>query len=246
MVTHFGISIKNKSDGLKLTRENFVKVNNKSSFGNGKVYSESYIKKQIEDSLYNYDMNMEYCYSLSKEEFNKELLNFLEKADFFVETTDLTSVNEIPGYYVMVLDEYCQAYVGRAKNIKKRIQTHWSKQKEFDRLVYGSKEKSILSIDSFRAYDTTRIFMYLTADIEGQEDIFINMLDQKYLLNRTKGGRLNGLSEANRYAKKRNKNVQQQIDIPVEDTRISRRTALETKEEPKLSKKSFLKRIFKR
>ncbi|PEV23415.1 hypothetical protein CN419_27830 [Bacillus cereus] len=196
MIKHFGVNIREKSDGLKLTRDNYIKINNKSSFVKGKVYSDSSINKQIEDSLYNYDLNIKYFDLLSKQEFNKELMNFVSNTKLFKEINDLIPFSETPGYYIMVLDEYTQAYIGTSGDIKKRIQQHWSKQKEFDRLIFGSKEKSILSIDSFRAYDTTRIFVYPTCELKEHEDDFINLFNKKFLLNRTSGGALDGLIEA--------------------------------------------------
>ncbi|MCK1999890.1 hypothetical protein MZM54_00650 [[Brevibacterium] frigoritolerans] len=195
MVKYFGMNIREKSDGMKLTRENYIKVRNVSSFGSGKVYSEDFIEKHKEDSLYNYDLNMEYFCSLPKPEFNKELMRFVDTTKLFKEITDLAPLNKVSGYYIMVLDDYAQAYIGKSGNIKKRIQDHWSKQKEFDRLIFGGKEDSILSIDSFRAYDTTRIFVYLTEELEEHEDNLINCFDAKYLLNRTRGG-LVGLAES--------------------------------------------------
>ncbi|MGF9978903.1 hypothetical protein [Viridibacillus arvi] len=195
MAIHFGVNIREKSDGLKLTRENYIKVSNISSFRKGKVYSESYINKHIENSLYNYDLNIDYFHLLPKQEFNKELMKFLSQTKLFMETTDLMPLSGVPGYYIMVLDEYAQAYIGISNNITKRIQSHWSKQKEFDRLIFGSKENSILSIDSFRAYDTTRIFVYPTNELKGYEDNFITLFNNKYLLNRTRGGELDGLKE---------------------------------------------------
>jgi hypothetical protein len=196
MVGHFGVNIRKKSDGLKLTRDNYIKVSNKSSFGNGKVYDDSFINKHIEYCLYNYDLNIEYFRSLSKEEFNIELINFVSKTKFFKEITDLVPLSGISGYYIMVLDEYSLAYIGRGIDIKKRIQAHWSRQMDFDRLIFGSKENSILSIDSFRAHDTTRIFVYPTYEHEEYEDKFINLFNNNYLLNRTSGGTLDGLWEA--------------------------------------------------
>ncbi|PKG23006.1 hypothetical protein CWS01_14320 [Niallia nealsonii] len=196
MAAYFGLNIRVKPDGLKLTRDNYIKINKKSSLMKGEVYSDSYINKQIEDSLYNYDLNIEYFRLLSKLEFNHEVMKFVRKTKNFQEITDLALIGGVPGYYMMVLEEYAQAYIGRSNDIKKRIQSHWSKQKEFDRLIFGSKETSVLSIDSFRAYDTTRIFVYPTDELEEHEDDFINLFDAKYLLNRTSGGTLAGLMEA--------------------------------------------------
>lgn len=195
MVKYFGVNVRGKSDGLKLTRDNYIIVSNKSSFRKGKVYSDSDLDKHIENCLYNYDLNIEYFRSLLKQEFNKELMEFVSKTKFFKEITDLVPLSGVSGYYIMVLDEYAQAYIGKSNDIKIRIQKHWSKQKEFDRLIFGGKENSILSIDSFRAYDTTRIFVYPTNELEEQEDNFINLFNKKYLLNRTRGGTLDGLME---------------------------------------------------
>jgi hypothetical protein len=64
----------------------------------------------------------------------------------------------VQGAYVMVLDRYKQAYIGQAWDIRARIKRHWSGTKQFDRLIFPDKETSVLSIDSFRALDTTRIF----------------------------------------------------------------------------------------
>lgn len=233
MIKHFGLNIREKPDGLKLARENYIKINRKSSFSKEIFYSDVFIEKQIENSLFNYDLNMNYFHSLSKLEFNEELIKFLNNAKFFVECSDLSALDEISGYYIMVLGEYSQAYIGRTKNLKFRVQSHWSKQKEFDRLIFGSKENSILSIDSFRAYDTTKIYLYLTDDLNGLEDEFINLFDNKYLLNRTSGGTLTGLSEAVLNAKTR--------DLSNQEVIISRITRKQSGQDDK-----FLGNLFKK
>ncbi|CAI3796766.1 hypothetical protein NKCBBBOE_01658 [Pseudarthrobacter sp. MM222] len=46
----------------------------------------------------------------------------------------------------------------RDRDIRTRIKRHWSGTKQFDRLIFGTKESSILSIDSFWPLDTMRIF----------------------------------------------------------------------------------------
>ncbi|RLL47833.1 GIY-YIG nuclease family protein [Oceanobacillus piezotolerans] len=187
MVKHFGVSIREKNNGLKLTRDNYMKVSNKSSFHKGKVYTDLEINEHKERCLYNYDLNMKYFQSLSKEDFNKDLMEFDNKTKVFKEITNLAPFDSISGYYIMVLDKYAQVYIGTSEDIKRRIRTHWSKQKEFDRLIFGGKDSSILSIDSFRAYDTTRIFVYPTHELYIGEDGFINLFNKRYLLNRTGG-----------------------------------------------------------
>jgi hypothetical protein len=57
-----------------------------------------------------------------------------------------------------VLDRYRQAHIGQAEDIRDRIKRHWSRTKQFDRLIFGDNGTSVLSIESFRVLDTTRIF----------------------------------------------------------------------------------------
>lgn len=118
----------------------------------------------------------------------------------------------------MILDEYKQAYLGTASDIYKRIITHWIKQKEFDRLIFGGVEHSRLSIDSFRPLDTTRIYVMKTKRTYSSEDRYINSISEKYLLNRTGGGLLNlGLTEAISKRKSRELNY----PINLKDIKIS-------------------------
>jgi len=196
VVKYFGVNIREKVDGLKLTRDNYVKINSKSSIFKGKVYSEAEINKRVADSLYNYDLNMNYFSSLAQDEFAKEIENFSSTNENFKEIADLAPLSRVSGYYIMVLDKYKQVYIGSSQDIRVRILSHWSKQKEFDRLIFGRKEDSILSIDSFRAYDTTRIFVYSTDNYIKLENDFINMFSKEFVLNRTSGGTLLDLTEA--------------------------------------------------
>nr|WP_181718677.1 hypothetical protein [Planococcus sp. (in: firmicutes)]QJS06176.1 hypothetical protein [Planococcus sp. (in: firmicutes)] len=203
MPFHLGLHLREKSGGLKLTRENYIRASNKSSFGTGEIYPESYIESHTKSCFENFDLNMEYYHSLSKQEFNEELTRFLDKTKVFKEFTDLSLLKGSPGYYVMVLDEYSQVYIGISGDITRRLRVHWSAQKQFDRLIFGRIDDSILSIDSFRAYDTTRIFAYVTDDFQSFENEYINYFDPEYMLNRTVGGTLSGLTEAILHAKTR-------------------------------------------
>jgi len=196
MVKYFGVNIRDKVDGLELTEDNYIKINPKSSIIKGKVYTESEINKRVTDSLYNYDLNMNYFSSLAQDGFNKEIENFSSTNENFKEIVDLVPLSRVSGYYIMVLDKYKQVYIGSSQDIRVRILSHWSKQKEFDRLIFGRKEDSILSIDSFRAYDTTRIFVYPTDNYIKLENDFIDMFSKEFVLNRTSGGALLDLTEA--------------------------------------------------
>lgn len=172
MPYHFGMKILEGKRGLKLTRENYVLVSNKNTLARfsmdiyadeeGKIYSDEWCQKQFNDCIKNFDLNMEYFSLLSNDEFNKEIEEFLKRNMQFTEVFDLNLYYGKPGYYVMVLDEYCQVYIGTAVDIKRRIRQHWTKSKSFDRLLFpmGNVDSSILSIDSFRALDTTRIYIY--------------------------------------------------------------------------------------
>jgi hypothetical protein len=109
-----------------------------------------------------------------------------------VEVTDLTQWDGVPGLYIMVLDEYRQVYVGATSEsvgVAKRIRQHGTSQKQFDRLLWGSATTSILSIDSFRALDTTRIFALNTPASFDDEDFRLRQFPPKFALNRIIGGR---------------------------------------------------------
>lgn len=215
-VIHFGIAMKFKSRGYRLTRDNYTTISNKSTHGKnmhyiqalkdnnqriialyskiyadeeGLVYSDSWCEKRLVEAMQNYDLNMEFFKNLDTVKFNNELRNFLDSTDFF-EVTDLSEFS-CPGYYAMVLGEYSQIYIGTSKDITKRIRQHWSGGKmKLDRLLCGDITRSKLSIDSFRALDTTRIFVYPTNNTYYKEDEFINCFSNEFVCNRIKGGNI--------------------------------------------------------
>lgn len=215
---HFGVNIRHGKLGLKLTRDNYAIIDKKSSTNepvktrlnaaksrnekekilsiyNGifedesvATYTDAWCEEQKRKALINFDLNMKFFLSLDSDEFNAEIDNFFKNHHEFKELTDLNLADGKSGYYMMVLDEYCQAYIGTSKNIKRRIMAHWSKRKQFDRLIFGNIEQSKLSIDSFRALDTTRIFAAFSDDVYTIEDDYINNLSSKFCANRTNGG----------------------------------------------------------
>lgn len=69
----------------------------------------------------------------------------------------------------MVLDNYRQAYIGQSWDMRKRIKKHWSWTKQFDRLLWGRVQESVMSIDSFRTLDTTRIVASRTINYDSLE-----------------------------------------------------------------------------
>lgn len=208
MSTHFGLSLRASKYGLKMTRDNYAIVNNKSSVKRPpelfkgstkklftdetmKYYSEEFCQKHYKRCMENYDLNIRFFQLLNREKFNFEIESFQKKYKYFIPVDDLTQYDNVSGYYIMVLDEYCQLYIGNSTNIKKRIQQHWSKKKEFDRLIFGwSVNVSRIAIDSFRALDTTRIYAYSTKDLYTMEDEFISAFSDEFLCNRLAGGKI--------------------------------------------------------
>ena len=91
----------------------------------------------------------------------------------------------------MVLDRFLQVYIGIAggsRGLKGRIRDHWSGSKQFDQLLHGTIQDSRISIDSFRALDTTRIFALKTTKTVMMENAVLELLPSKFVLNRTAGG----------------------------------------------------------
>lgn len=156
-------------------------------------YTNLYFHQWEVDAMQNYDLNMRYFESLKKEDFEGALSRFQADYPQFSFIDDLRPYNDKSGAYVMILDKYKQMYVGITTNsLKKRIQTHWQKKPPFDRLIFGRVDNSILSINSFRALDTTRIML---APIESEfslslleEEITDTKYLQRFLLNRVTGG----------------------------------------------------------
>lgn len=211
---YFGVDLRHGKYGFKMTRENYAIIDRKCTthsknsnyyetfWGDDKkeeflkiyedtsavFYTESYCERKKERALINYDLNIAYFASLDSKKFNSALKKFIRKNRRFKEISNLNVVDDKAGYYVMVLDEYKQIYIGTSNNLKKRVMSHWSKRKQFDRLIFGKVETSKLSIDSFRAFDTTRIFVYVTEDTFSIEDKFIRSIPDEYCCNRTGGG----------------------------------------------------------
>ena len=213
-VSHFGITLKLKTRDYNLNRENYVVSSNKGTMGKnrsyiqalkdnnqkiidsyskiyadkeGLIYKEEWCKKQTANALINYDLNMDFFKKLSISKFDDELTKFLTTTEFF-EITDLSKFS-CSGYYAMVLGEYCQIYIGTSNNICRRIKQHWSGGKmKLDRLICGHVDKSKLSIDSFRALDTTRIFVYPTENLYNMENKYIAGFSDEFICNRLNGG----------------------------------------------------------
>ena len=203
MPVHFGVHLPRREGGHALTRENCICTTR-----DGRYYFEDdWLKDDPcaweahrEDILRNFDLTMAYCERLPREGFLAALDEVLRRFSCLQEVRDLNEWEGVPGVYLLVLDEYKQFYVGQATargGIRKRIVVHWQKKPAFDRMLSGPPERSIMSIDCFRALDTTRIFAAATDDAGALERAVQECLPAEYCANRTQAGDLpGGLAEA--------------------------------------------------
>ena len=166
-------------------------------FADKEHYTEQWVDKHYKACMENFDLNMNFFNSLEEAPFQKYLSAFCKK-NKFKEIFDLKEVSKKSGIYILVLDKYKQVYIGKADDdVKNRILQHWREKKEFDRLLYGRVETSVLSIDSFGALDTTRIFYksVRSRNIDELESEMVAAFNGDYLLNRVSGG-LNAETDA--------------------------------------------------
>lgn len=163
------------------------------TFADEEHYTDEWVEEHYQACMENYDLNMTFFERLNYDTFDKYLQRFVKK-NKFVKTDDLNVLEGKCGIYIMVLDKYKQVYIGKSESaggMKQRIMTHWSKRKEFGRLLNGRVETSILSIDSFGALDTTRIFykeLRGYQDIDEYEEKLVAEFKSDYRLNRVAGG----------------------------------------------------------
>ena len=150
---------------------------------------------QINAALYNYDLNMAYYQSLDAEKYQKEIQVFKINNPNFIEIKDFEEVKDLSGIYIMILEKYHQIYIGiTTKPFPVRIKQHWQSSKPLDRLIFGDVNNSILSIDSFRHLDTTRILVLPINSIDDQAlkeyeyDLIQSAFSKEFISNRCDGG----------------------------------------------------------
>lgn len=214
MVRHFGITLPRREEDLRLTRENYICTtrDGRYYFERGRLRESPEEWEAVrEGALRNFDLTMEYCERLPLREFEEAIDRLSEGFPGLAEVRDLSEWTDVPGVYVLVLDGYKQAYVGLARSrggIRQRIIVHWQRKLAFNRLLAGEPERSILSIDSFRALDTTRILAMEVGTAEAEragaveaaarlERAIFDAVPEPFLCNRTVAGVLpGGLHEA--------------------------------------------------
>ena len=181
-ILHFGIKIQEKPSN-HINKELYLSAKPEGMRG---WTEEHYVKQRVKADL-NFDLNMAYFETLDFNEFNAYLLQQCKKHKF-IECQDLNALDNMTGVYMLVLDEYRQVYIGVSDNIKRRIMSHWNGRKSLERLIFGDICNSVLSIDSFGALDTTRIFYIEMRLIYKAEEKIVRLFDSRYMLNRTAGG----------------------------------------------------------
>lgn len=182
MISHLGVNIKEKPTN-RINKEQYLLA--KPEFM--RHWTEDHYPIQRLKAGINFDANIEFFNSIDKEEFELYLQRKVKKHKF-KEITNLNELKGISGIYMMVLDEYKQVYIGISTDIKKRILGHWSAKKSLERLIYGDVCNSVLSIDSFGALDTTRVFCIQTNRLYLNEEKIVDDFEERYTLNPTGGG----------------------------------------------------------
>lgn len=186
---NFGIRLENDKVKKYISKNNYYSKWEK----NDKVKPTSLA---IANSIKNYELNMQYFKSLNHNDFDLNLKKFISD-NKFKEVRDLSKYNKSKGIYILVLDKYNQIYIGQTtRNIRDRIVRHW--RNELPLLKTPFIVSSILPIDCFCAYDTTKIYVYITNEqdeINELESKLIKQFPKKYLLNKTIGGKANNYKD---------------------------------------------------
>ena len=217
VVEHFGERLRQSKFGHRLAREMYAVPNKKPSAVRRRedvgeafwasqawayedeahtILSDEFCSQQRDNALENFDLNMAFFAQIPAGSFEDTLTEMLVKNKSLREVTDLKTLDWEEGAYVMVLDGCRQAYIGQAVDMRARIRRHWTTSKQFDRLLWGHKHESVLSIDSFRALDTTRIFAAKTINADRLERRLVKNFPPDFLLNRIEGGVLTAVRGA--------------------------------------------------
>ncbi len=213
VVDHFGERVRRGKYGYRLSRETYAIVNKKPSVyiprdavspqtweelswmfedEDHRVLSNDFCDRNRAQALENFDLNMSFFSQIPAEYFENAVSTMLERNRNLRPVSDLRKWDGAIGLYVMVLDDYRQCYIGQTMDVRRRIKSHWAGTKQFDRLLWGAVHESVISIDAFRALDTTRIFAARTVNADELETRIVNKFPADLLLNRINGGLMTG------------------------------------------------------
>lgn len=151
-------------------------------------YSDAFLLVQRDRALVNFDLSMRYFDSLDPGEFEAALDRVLTAGRTLKPVASLPDWDGVEGCYVMVFDRYKQFYVGTTEDIRRRIKTHWTARKPFDRILFGTPYDSIFPADELRPLDTTRLYAARSRNRFNMEERVEKAADQRFCLNRMIGG----------------------------------------------------------
>jgi hypothetical protein len=84
-------------------------------------HSDEYCRRQREAALEDFDLNMVFLAQIPPDSFDDAPTELLRKTRRYAPIFDLRSLDEDEGVYLMVLDEYRQAYIGQSSDFRARI-----------------------------------------------------------------------------------------------------------------------------
>lgn len=159
--------------------------------GNKLVLSDEYCKRYQAMCLQNYDLTMKFINNLDKNEFIDTIDKLVKKYNM-IEINNLNECQNKTGIYMAILDEFKQLYIGQTtRDLKDRILNHWKIKPKFDKILFGSTNKSVIAYDSYGALDTTRIFVIYETNkikIDKIEADLLKEIPKEYQTNRIGGG----------------------------------------------------------
>jgi len=136
-------------------------------------------------------MSMAFYNKLDVKEYNKIVDKIIKKYKM-LEITDLKECKGKKGIYILLQEKYKQMYIGQTtRDLRERILRHWKKKPEFDRILFGKAENSVIGIDSFGALDTTRILVFYEENrdkIDKLEEKLVKETPREFINNRIGGG----------------------------------------------------------
>lgn len=155
------------------------------------VLSEEYCTIHQKECLKNYDLSMKFYQKLDINKYNKVITKIIKKYKM-IEIKDLNECKGKKGIYILLQENYKQMYIGQTtRDLRERIIRHWKKKPEFDRILFGKAESSVIGIDSFGALDTTRILVFYEDNknkIDRLEEKLVEETPKEFLNNRIGGG----------------------------------------------------------
>lgn len=181
---HFGIRLENDKVKKNITRNNYYSRDKEDK-------DVKPTELAINNSLRNFDLNINYFHGLNEEDFLNNLKKYVMNNNMFEKVDDLSKYNKNQGIYILVLEKYKQIYIGQTtRNLRDRIVRHW--RNELPLLKTPFIRSGILPIDCFGALDTSMIYVYKSSnqdEIDQLESDLIENFPLNFIMNKTIGGK---------------------------------------------------------